>query len=128
MDQDYITLNVGASTFKADLLFFHRGLQALVAVELKRQSFILVISAVGILSSKPFDRDVKRSNENPSIGILLRPDVDKMVVEYAMSRSMSPTWITEYKRIPYSRKSVCKNNSMNIVSLFWKSKIPQTIN
>lgn len=41
MDQEY-RLNIGTSTFKADLLFFHRGLQALVAVELKRQSFILV--------------------------------------------------------------------------------------
>lgn len=40
MDQEY-RLNIGASTFKADLLFFHRGLQALVAVELKKQSFIL---------------------------------------------------------------------------------------
>lgn len=40
MDQEY-RLNIGTSTFKADLLFFHRGLQALVAVELKRQSFIL---------------------------------------------------------------------------------------
>lgn len=39
MDQEY-RLNIGASTFKADLLFFHRGLQALVAVELKRQNSI----------------------------------------------------------------------------------------
>lgn len=39
MDQEY-RLQVGSSTYKADLLFYHRGLQALVAVELKRQSFI----------------------------------------------------------------------------------------
>lgn len=39
MDQEY-RLNIGASTFKADLLFFHRGLQALVAVELKRPNSI----------------------------------------------------------------------------------------
>ena len=45
------------------------------------------------------DRDVKRSNENPSIGIILCPESDKVVVEYAMSRSMSPTMIAEYKRI-----------------------------
>lgn len=38
MDQEY-NLNVGASTFKADLLFFHRGLQALIAVELKKTKF-----------------------------------------------------------------------------------------
>ena len=45
------------------------------------------------------DRDVKRSNEYPSIGIILCPESDKVVVEYAMSRSMSPTMIAEYKRI-----------------------------
>lgn len=42
---------------------------------------------------------MKRSNENPSIGIILCPNADRIVVEYAMSRSMSPTMIAEYKRI-----------------------------
>ena len=98
MDQEY-NLNVGASTFKADLLFFHRGLQALVAVELKKTKFHPRDLGQLEFYLEALDRDVKRSNENPSIGILLCPDVDKMVVEYAMSRSMSPTLITEYKRI-----------------------------
>ena len=98
MDQEYC-LNVGASTFKADLLFFHRGLQALVAVELKKTKFHP--RGLGQLEFylEALDRDVKRSNENPSIGIILCPDVDKVVVEYAMSRSMSPTMVAEYKRI-----------------------------
>ena len=98
MDQEY-NLNVGASTFKADLLFFHRGLQALVAVELKKTKFHPRDLGQLEFYLEAIDRDVKRSNENPSIGILLCPDADKMVVEYAMSRSMSPTLITEYKRI-----------------------------
>ena len=98
MDQEY-NLNVGTSTFKADLLFYHRGLQALVAVELKKRKFHP--SDLGQLEFylEALDRDVKRSNENPSIGILLCPEADKMVVEYAMSRSMSPTMVAEYKRI-----------------------------
>jgi hypothetical protein len=41
---------------------------------------------------------VRRSNENPSIGILLCQEADHSVVEYAMSRSLSPTMIAEYKR------------------------------
>ena len=98
MDQEY-NLNVGASTFKADLLFFHRGLQALVAVELKKTKFHPRDLGQLEFYLEALDRDVKRSNENPSIGILLCPDADKIVVEYAMSRSMSPTLITEYKRI-----------------------------
>ncbi len=98
MDQEY-PLTVGASTYKEDLLFFHRGLQALVAVELKKTKFHP--RGLGQLEFylEALDRDVKRSNENPSIGIILCPDVDKVVVEYAMSRSMSPTMVAEYKRI-----------------------------
>lgn len=97
VDQEY-QLEVGASVFKADLLFFHRGLQALVAVELKRRKFHP--SDLGQLEFylEALDRDVKRSNENPSIGIILCPEADKTVVEYAMSRSMSPTMVAEYKR------------------------------
>ncbi|WP_337396303.1 PDDEXK nuclease domain-containing protein [Prevotella sp.] len=98
MDQEY-RLNVGASSFKADLLFFHRGLQALVAVELKKTKFHPCDLGQLEFYLEALDRDVKRSNENPSIGIILCPDADKVVVEYAMSRSMSPTMIAEYKRI-----------------------------
>ena len=98
MDQEY-RLNVGASSFKADLLFFHRGLQALVAVELKTSKFHPRDLGQLEFYLESLDRDVKRSNENPSIGIILCPDADKVVVEYAMSRSMSPTMIAEYKRI-----------------------------
>jgi len=43
------------------------------------------------------DRDVKNSNEKPSIGVLLCKDQDNEVVEYALSRSLSPTMIAEYK-------------------------------
>lgn len=98
MDQEY-RLNVGASTYKADLLFFHRGLQALVAVELKKTKFHPKDLGQLEFYLEALDRDVKRSNENPSIGIILCPESDRVVVEYAMNRCMSPTMIAEYKRI-----------------------------
>ena len=98
MDQEY-PLTVGASTYKTDLLFFHRGLQALVAVELKKTKFHPRDLGQLEFYLEALDRDVKRSNENPSIGIILCPEADRVVVEYAMSRSMSPTMIAEYKRI-----------------------------
>lgn len=98
MDQEY-PLTVGASIYKADLLFFHRGLQALVAVELKKTKFHPRDLGQLEFYLEALDRDVKRSNENPSIGIILCPEADRVVVEYAMSRSMSPTMIAEYKRI-----------------------------
>ena len=98
MDQEY-RLEVGSSTYKADLLFFHRGIQALVAVELKKNKFDPRDLGQLEFYLEALDRDVKRSNENPSVGIILCPEADRVVVEYAMSRSMSPTMIAEYKRI-----------------------------
>lgn len=98
MDQEY-RLEVGASVYKANLLFFHRGIQALVAVELKKNKFDPRDLGQLEFYLEALDRDVKRSNENPSVGIILCPEADRIVVEYAMSRSMSPTMIAEYKRI-----------------------------
>lgn len=115
MEQEY-RLNIGASTFKADLLFFHRGLQALVAVELKKTKFHPRDLGQLEFYLEALDRDVKRSNENPSIGIILCPEADRVVVEYAMSRSMSPTMIAEYKRIliPQERMQQQLNEFCNL--------------
>ena len=115
MDQEY-RLNIGTSTFKAVLLFFHRGLQALVAVELKKTKFHPRDLGQLEFYLEALDRDVKRSNENPSIGIILCPEADRVVVEYAMSRSMSPTMIAEYKRIliPQERMQQQLNEFCNL--------------
>jgi len=43
------------------------------------------------------DRDVRKSNENPSVGLILCAGKDDMVVEYALSRSMSPALIADYQ-------------------------------
>lgn len=90
-------LQVGNSDFYIDLLFYHRGLQCLVALELKADKFRP--EQIGQLNFylEALDRDVKRPNENPSIGILLCKDKDCEVVEYALSRSLSPTMVSEYK-------------------------------
>ena len=45
------------------------------------------------------DRDVKKENENPSIGIILCREANCIVVEYAMSRTMSPVMVAQYKRL-----------------------------
>lgn len=98
VDEEY-TLQVGGKNFHSDLLFYHRGLQCLVAIELKARDF--KPSDMGQLEFylEALDRDVKRPNENPSIGILLCKNADKSVVEYALSRTMSPAMVAEYKRM-----------------------------
>lgn len=94
---DEYKLQVGKSDFYIDLLFYHRGLQCLVAFELKADKF--KPEHLGQLNFylEALDRDVKKTNENPSIGVLLCKDKDSEVVEYALSRSLSPTMVAEYK-------------------------------
>ncbi len=43
------------------------------------------------------DRDVKKKNENPSVGVILCSSKDKNIVEYSLSKNMSQTLISEYK-------------------------------
>lgn len=90
-------LQVGNADFYIDLLFYHRGLQCLVAVELKADRFRP--EHIGQLNFylEALDRDVKKQNENPSIGVLLCKDKDSEVVEYALSRNLSPALVAEYK-------------------------------
>jgi len=90
-------LQVGNSDFFIDLLFYHRGLQCLVAFELKTDKFKPEHLGKMNFYLEALDRDVKKAGENPSIGILLCKDADTEVVEYALSRSLSPTMISEYK-------------------------------
>jgi RecB family endonuclease NucS len=111
-------LQVGNSDFYVDLLFYHRGLQCLVAFELKADKF--KPEHLGQLNFylEALDRDVKNSNENPSIGILLCKDKDSEVVEYALSRSLSPTMVSEYKTQLPDKKLLQKK----LHELFEKSK------
>jgi predicted nuclease of restriction endonuclease-like (RecB) superfamily len=96
IEEEY-KLQVGNSDFFIDLLFYHRGIQCLVAFELKADKF--KPDHLGQLNFylEALDRDVKKPNENPSIGVLLCKDKDSEVVEYALSRSLSPTMVSEYK-------------------------------
>lgn len=90
-------LEVGGKTFKTDLLFFHRGLQCLVAIELKTTEFEPAFMGQLEFYLEALDQTEKRSNENPSIGILLCKEANREVVRYAMNRSMSPALVAEYK-------------------------------
>jgi predicted nuclease of restriction endonuclease-like (RecB) superfamily len=95
VDEEY-RLQVGNRDFKSDLLFYHRNLQCLVAFELKTTQF--EPEHLGKLNFylEALDRDVKKPHENPSIGLLLCKSKDEEVVEYALSRTLSPTLISQY--------------------------------
>jgi predicted nuclease of restriction endonuclease-like (RecB) superfamily len=96
MGQEY-RLQVGNTDFFIDLLFYHRELQSLVAFELKIDKFKPEHLGQLEFYLEALDRDVKKPHENPSIGVLLCRDKDDEVVEYALSRSLSPTIVAEYE-------------------------------
>ena len=90
-------LQVGGDDFYSDLVFYHRDLKCLVAIELKVGKF-----KPGYVSQLDFylealDRQVKKPDENPSVGLLLCASKNDEVVEYSMSRTMSPMLVSEYQ-------------------------------
>ena len=90
-------LQVGGQDFALDLLFFHRGLNCLIAIELKVRAFRPEDLGKLNFYLEALDRDHRKSHENPSIGLLLCATKDEEVVEYALSRTLSPTLIAEYQ-------------------------------
>lgn len=96
MDQEH-QLEVGGQIFRCDLLFYHRALQCLVAIELKTTKFDPRDLGQLEFYLEALDQTEKRSNENPSIGILMCKDANPEVVRYALNRSMSPTMVAKYE-------------------------------
>jgi predicted nuclease of restriction endonuclease-like (RecB) superfamily len=90
-------VQVGGRDFAIDLLFFHRGLNSLVAFELKVGRFEPEYLGKLGFYLEALDRDVRKSHEQPSIGVLLCATKDDEVVEYALSRILSPALVAEYQ-------------------------------
>ena len=89
-------VQVGGQDFYIDLLFYNRAPSCLVPIELKIGKF--KPEHIGQINFylEALDRDVKRPNENPSVGVILCAGKDDAVVEYALSRSISPTLVSDY--------------------------------
>lgn len=96
IDEEF-RVQVGGEDYKIDLLFFHRGLQCLVAFELKIGKFKPEYISKMDFYLEALDRQKKKENENPSLGMILCASKDDEVVEYAMSRTLSPMMVAEYQ-------------------------------
>ncbi|XGU46444.1 YhcG family protein [Fusobacterium necrophorum subsp. funduliforme] len=90
-------VQVGNHDYYIDLLFYHRGLSCLVAFELKIGEFKPEYIGKMNLYLEALDREAKKKTENPSVGVILCASKDDEVVEFALSRSLSPTMVSEYK-------------------------------
>ena len=89
-------VQVGNTDFFIDLLFYNRALSCLVAIEIKVGKF--KPEHLGQLNFylEALNRDVKKPNENPSVGLILCTSKDDTVVEYALSSSLSPAMVADY--------------------------------
>ncbi len=97
-------VQVGMQDYRLDLLFYHRELRSLIAIELKVDEFRPEYLGKLEFYLEALDRDVRKPHENPSIGVLLCASKNSEVVEYALSRAASPTLIAEYQtRLPDRR-------------------------
>jgi predicted nuclease of restriction endonuclease-like (RecB) superfamily len=90
-------IQVGNRDFYIDLLFYNRGLRCLVAIELKIGEFEPEYLGKLEFYLEALDRDMKRADENPSVGLILCSEKDSTVVEYSLSRSLSPAMIADYR-------------------------------
>ena len=81
----------------ADLVFFHRALKCMVAVELKRGKFKPAYLGQLEFYLACLDKYVKRDDENPSIGLLLCHEMNRSVVELTIGRHNSPLGVATYR-------------------------------
>jgi len=113
-------VQVGGQDFYIDLLFYNRALSCLVPVELKIGKF--KPEHIGQINFylEALDRDVRKPNENPSVGVILCAAKDDAVVEYALSRSMSPTLVSDYT-LCLPDKEVLQNKLRELTELALES-------
>ena len=90
-------IQVGGEDFRIDLLFFHRSLRCLVALELKVGKFKPEYVSKMDFYLEGLDRQIRKPDENPSVGLLLCASKNDEVVEYAMSRTLSPMMVSQYQ-------------------------------
>lgn len=88
---------VGNNEYFIDLLLFHRKLKCLFAVELKIGEFKPEYAGKMQFYLSVLNDKVKLEDENPSIGLILCKDKDRLVVEYALRDSKQPIGVASYK-------------------------------
>ena len=96
VDEEY-TIMVGGMDFYVNLLFYHFTLCCLVAMELRIRKFKPEYISKMDFYLEGHDRQVKKPDENPSVGLILCASKNDEVMEYAMSRTMSSMMVSQYQ-------------------------------
>lgn len=101
-------LQVGDDDFYIDLLFYHIKLKSYVVIELKTGKFRAEYAGKLNFYLSAVDDLVKGEDDNPSIGIILCKEKNKLVAEYALKDMTKPMGVSEYKlleKVPEGLKS-----------------------
>ena len=109
-------IQVGGEDYRIDLLFFHRSLRCLVAIELKIGKFKPEYVSKMDFYLEGLDRQIRKTDENPSVGLLLCASKNDEVVEYAMSRTLSPMMVAQYQ-LQLPDKDVLRKKLQELASL-----------
>ena len=113
--QEY-PIQVGGEDYRIDLLFFNRSLHCLVAIELKVGKFKPEYVSKMDFYLEGLDRQVRKPDENPSVGLLLCASKNDEVVEYAMSRTLSPMMVAQYQ-LQLPDKDVLRKKLQELINL-----------
>lgn len=105
---DEYKVTVGNEDYKVDLLFYHRLLKCLVAVELKIGKFKPEYIGKMQFYLSALDEKMKIKDENPSVGLILCKSKDEEVVRIAISKSLSPMKVATYRTKIIDRKLLQK--------------------
>lgn len=90
-------LKLNQKEYHIDLLFYHRFLKCLVAIELKTVDFEPEFAGKMNFYLELLDEQEKAIDDNPSIGIILCLTKDDLEVEYALRPTSKPIGVSEYK-------------------------------
>lgn len=110
------SIQVGGEDYRIDLLFFHRNLHCLVAMELKVGKFKPEYVSKMDFYLEGLDSQVKKPDENPSVGLLLCASKNDEVVEYSMSRTLSPIMVAQYQ-LQLPDKNILRKKLQELASL-----------
>jgi predicted nuclease of restriction endonuclease-like (RecB) superfamily len=92
-----VHIQVGNQEFFIDLLFYHTRLHCYVVIELKTRDFEPGYAGQLNFYIKAVDTQMRKEGDQPTIGLLLCKNRDKLVAEYALSDIHKPIGVSEYK-------------------------------
>lgn len=90
-------LTVSDKDYFLDLLFYHLELRCYIVVELKAREFLPIDAGQLNFYLSAVDDILRKEGDNPTIGIILCQDKDKLTAEYALKDINKPVGVSEYK-------------------------------